>query len=68
MKYVIEIHEILSRKVIINADNETDAFDKAEELYEDGTIVIDDRNYSDMVINNCGEATDEDLENYKEEY
>lgn len=68
MKYVIDIKEILSRKVIINAENYTDALHKAEELHTNGTIVIDDRDYNDVVFKFCGDATDEDIKNYKEEY
>ena len=68
MKYVIEIQELLSRKVVINAENYVEALHKAEELYTNGIIVIGDRDYSDVVFNFCGDATAVDIENYREEY
>lgn len=68
MKYVIGIQELLSRKVIINAENYVEALHKAEELYTNGIIVIGDRDYSDVVFNFCGNATNADIKNYEEEY
>lgn len=45
MKYRINVEEILSREVIIEADSPEDAVDKAEELYFKEKIVLD---YSDF--------------------
>ena len=46
MKYLVNIEEILSRDVIIEAENGTDAVDKVEELYYNCKIVLD---YSDFI-------------------
>lgn len=45
MKYKVNVEEILSRDVIIEADSPEDAEDKVEELYFKQKIVLD---YSDF--------------------
>lgn len=46
MKYLVNIEEILSRDIIIEAENEADAVDKIEDLYSNCKIVLD---YSDFI-------------------
>lgn len=46
MKYLVNIEEILSRDIIIEAENEADAVDKVEDLYSNCKIVLD---YSDFI-------------------
>ena len=40
MKYKVEITEYLQRTISIKADNEDDALDKVEELYDNEEIVL----------------------------
>lgn len=59
MKYLVNIEEILSRDVIIDAESETDAVDKVEELYYNCKIVLD---YNDFIGNptiECKRVCDE---------
>ncbi|MCR5361571.1 MAG: DpnD/PcfM family protein [Bacteroidales bacterium] len=46
MKYLVNVEEILSRNVIIEAENETDAESKVEDLYRKEKIVLD---YHDFI-------------------
>lgn len=46
MKFLVNVEEILTRDVIIEAENESEAEDKVEQLYRDCKIVLD---YSDFV-------------------
>ncbi len=46
MKYLVNVEEILSRDLIIEAENESDAEDKVEQLYYDEKIVLD---YNDFI-------------------
>ena len=46
MKYLVNIEEVLSRDVVIEAENENDAEDKVEQLYHECKIVLD---YHDFI-------------------
>ncbi|MBR5651819.1 MAG: DpnD/PcfM family protein [Bacteroidales bacterium] len=46
MKYLVNIEEVLSRDVVIEAENENDAEDKVEQLYHECKIVLD---YNDFI-------------------
>ena len=44
-KYTIEITEILQKQIVIYAEDIEEAILKAEELYQNQDIVLDDTNY-----------------------
>ena len=46
MKYLVNVEEILTRDVVIEAEDEADAEDKVEQLYNECKIVLD---YHDFV-------------------
>ena len=46
MKYLVNIEEILTRNVIVEAENAEDAESKVEQLYRDEKIVLD---YNDFI-------------------
>ena len=46
MKYLVTVEEILSRDIIIKAENEIDAEMQVEDLYRTEKIVLD---YSDFI-------------------
>ncbi len=46
-EYKIEITETLQKRIIIKASNIKEALLKAEELYKDGKIILDDTSYVD---------------------
>lgn len=46
MKYVIEIEEMLSRKVVIDAESEQEAFQKVKGMYRMERIVLSADDYS----------------------
>lgn len=57
MKYVVELKEILSRRVVVEADDECDAIDKVHLAYDASEIVLDYSDYhGDMDVKCCGEA------------
>ena len=45
MKYLVNIEEILTRNVIVQAKDAEDAEYKVEQLYRDGKIVLDYRDF-----------------------
>lgn len=45
MKYLVNVEEILSRDIIIEAENETDAESKVKDLYRKEKIVLDDSDF-----------------------
>ena len=49
-KYRIEVAEILSRIVEIEADDEDDAIEKVRQMYWDCTIVLDSSDYIETNI------------------
>lgn len=46
MKYLVNVEEILTRDVVIEAKDENDAEDKVKQLYHDCKIILD---YHDFV-------------------
>ena len=48
--YNIEITETLQRTITINADNEGEALDKVQEMYDNEEIVLDWSDYQDTEI------------------
>ena len=48
--YNIEITETLQRTITINADNEGEALDKVQEMYDNEEIVLDWGDYQDTEI------------------
>lgn len=40
-KYEVEIHEILARIVKVEAENEDEAIEKVQEMYDNEEIVLD---------------------------
>lgn len=46
MKYLVNVEEILTRDLVIEAEDENDAIDKVELLYHDCKIVLD---YHDFI-------------------
>lgn len=44
-EYIIEITETLCKEVIVIADNENDARDRAKEAYYNGEIVLDSSDF-----------------------
>lgn len=46
MKYLVNVEEILSRDIIIEAENDTDAEMQVEDLYRKEKIVLD---YNDFI-------------------
>lgn len=45
MKYLVNVEEILTRDVVIEAENEADAVYKVERLYFDEKIVLNDGDF-----------------------
>lgn len=45
MKYLVNVEEILTRDVIVEAEDETDAEYKVERLYFDEKIVLNDNDF-----------------------
>lgn len=41
MKYKVQVREILSRDIIIDAEDEEEALDKVQDMYDNGDIVLD---------------------------
>ena len=48
MKYSVEIKEVLRRKIIVEAENESEAEAKASDIYEKCEVVLDENDF-------CGE-------------
>lgn len=46
MQYLVNVEEILTRDVVVNAESEEDAVIKVKHLYCDGKIVLD---YGDFI-------------------
>ena len=45
--FKVEIKEVLKRTVLVKADDEKKAFQKAEFLYHQGDIILDSDDYDD---------------------
>ena len=66
MKYIVEVEEILVRYVIIEADDEYEAEEKACNAWSNEKIVLDYRDYADNGFTCIREADNEDFEKYEE--
>ena len=62
MKYLVNIEEILSRDIIIEAENEEDAEDKVEDLYFNCDIVLDYNDFIGKPAIECKRICDESEE------
>ena len=51
MNYKVEIKEILSRLIDIEADNENEAIIKAKTEYRNQNVILDESDYIDTEIN-----------------
>ena len=50
-KYEVEVQEVLSRVVEVEAKNESEAIEKVKEMYKDEDIVLDYEDFFDYEIN-----------------
>lgn len=66
MKYVVNVVEILRRRVIVDAENFEDAQRKAEAAYDSGKIELDYRDYYRYEIEASHIAYGGDVERYEE--
>lgn len=65
--FVIRIEEILSRNIIVCAENEKEAIQKAEDLYfNKGAVELGDRDYQESTVDLMREAEVKDLEELME--
>ena len=48
--YRVVVTETLQRTITINADNEGEALDKVQEMYDNEEIVLDSSDYQDTKI------------------
>ena len=66
MKYLVNIKEVLTRDIIIEAENETDAENRVKQLYCDEKIVLDADDFigepTITCIHNCDETEKETTE------
>lgn len=53
MKYLVNVEEVLTRDVIVEAEDEADAEYKVERLYFDEKIVLDDSDFIGEPIIKC---------------
>ena len=44
-KYIVEVTEVLQKKISIDADSIEEAISKTKELYQSQKIILDDTNY-----------------------
>ena len=67
MKHVVEITEYLVKRVVVEADTETEAREKVREAYaDDGSITLDYKDFDDATISYVREANNFDLHRYME--
>ena len=66
MKYVIEITEMLVRHIIVEAENESEAKEKAWNAYNDEEVILDYRDYAETEIVCLREADEDDTDDYEE--
>ena len=50
-EYIVYITETLQRKVIVKANNDSEALDQAIDQYNNGEIVLDYNDYLDVEFN-----------------
>lgn len=68
-KYVVTITEYLVKAVIVSASDENEAYEKAEELINNETIVLDDGDFTDRDIEvTCEYRTKDGYDKIAEEY
>lgn len=51
MKYQVKATQTICKYLTIEADNESDAFEKAQAMAEDGEIHFDDESFLDIELN-----------------
>lgn len=61
MKYVVNIEELLSRDIVIEADNEEQAELKVKQLYCKGKIVLDYGDFIGKPMIKCKHSCDETI-------
>ena len=57
-KYCIEVLEVLSRIVVVEASNEKDALERVRQMYRKCEIVLDDSDYKVTEISAKGEKSE----------
>lgn len=65
-KYVVSVEEMLSRAVVVEAEDVYDAEDKVEEMCNNGIINLTAEDFADRNVNFVREAEDMDLQNMTE--
>ena len=66
MKFVMRVTEMLSRTVIVDANDWADARDKVEAAYVDGKIELDYDDFVDSEVDSVRIACPGDIEIYEE--
>ncbi len=66
MKFVMRVTEMLSRTVIVDANDWADARDKVEAAYVDGQIELDYNDFTDSEVDAVRIACPGDIEIYEE--
>ena len=56
MKYVVEIEETLSKRVVVEADSEFDATEKVRRMYAIEEVVLDSEDHVATDIHVVGES------------
>ena len=59
MKYLVNVEEVLTRDIVIEAKDENDAKDKVEQLYRDCKIVLDYHDFIGEPTIKCKHICDE---------
>ena len=57
MKHLVKLAEVFEYTFMVEAENANEALDKAEELYADGDVQIDYRNFDHYDMSYLGEPT-----------
>ena len=60
MKYVVHITEILARNIIVEAEDEQEAYDKAESLCCNDTVCLVCEDFADRNIEVLGKPDEDD--------
>ena len=70
-KYAYEITETLSKVIVLEADNEDDAYREVSRRYRDGEIILYSDDFVDSEILECTESVEDmpiSVKNYRGEY
>ena len=67
MKYVVRVTETLVKDIIVDAEDEYKAVERAEDIYEGCEVILDSSDFVDKSIETLRKATEED-EQYMETY